>query len=81
MKNKYFVALLLSSIYLLFATLIFGILCIWPLCDFFLNNVNPGHIVAILTIPISCLIFIVALVLFLVYLIKFLKIRKTKNVE
>lgn len=81
MKNKYFVALLLSSIFLLFATLIFGILCIWPLCDFFLNNVNPGHIVAILTIPISCLIFIVALVLFLVYLIKFLKIRKTKNVE
>lgn len=81
MKNKYFVALLLSSIFLLFATLIFGILCIWPLCEFFSNNINPGHIVTILTIPISCLIFIAALILFLVYLIKFIKIRKTNNLE
>ncbi len=73
MKNKYSVALLLSTIFLLFGAIIFGVFSIWPLYDFFTNNINPGYIIAILSIPISCLIFIVSLVLFVVYLIKFIK--------
>lgn len=81
MKNRYSIALLLSSLFMLFGALIFSVFGIWPLYDFFTNNLNPGHIIAILSIPISFLIFVISVVLFLVFLIKFFRDKKRKSLR
>ncbi len=79
MNNKYSSHLLISSILLAIVSILFYVFTIMPLVNILIGNANAGHIIVVITAPISTIIFLLSLCYFIVSLEKFLTNRNQKK--
>jgi len=76
MNNKYSSHLLISSILFAIVSILFYVFTIMPLVNILIGNANAGHIIVVITVPISMILFLISLCYFIVSLVKFLTDRK-----
>ncbi len=78
MNNKYSGYLIISSILFIIFSILFYVFTIMPLVNILIGNANAGHIIVVITAPISTILFLISLCYFIVSLVKFLTNRNKK---
>ena len=71
MKNKYLNQLIASTILFAFASILFYGFTISPIIAFLTNTANEGHLLVIITAPISTIFFLFSLCFFIISLVKY----------